>query len=75
LIVRAGDPRALGDAIRRLRDDPALRARLGANAREAVASYTHEAWADAMSRAIAAARGSSKHDRSGCFDGPLGLLA
>ncbi len=63
LVVPAGDAGALNAAIRRLRDDPALRKRLGANAREAVASYTHDAWADAMSRAIAAARGSSKHGR------------
>ncbi len=57
LVVPAGDADALGAAIRRLRDDPALRARLGANAREAVAAYTHEAWADAMARAIARREG------------------
>ena len=34
LVVPAGDADALGAAIRRLRDDPALRARLGANARD-----------------------------------------
>ncbi len=57
LVVPAGDADALGAAIRRLRDDADLRTRLGANARDAVAAYTHEAWADALSRAIAAARG------------------
>jgi glycosyltransferase involved in cell wall biosynthesis len=57
LVVPAGDAGALGGAIRRLRDDAALRRQLGANARAAVATYTHEAWADAMARAIAAARG------------------
>jgi glycosyltransferase involved in cell wall biosynthesis len=57
LIVPAGDSRALGDAIRRLRDDPGLRTRLGANARAEVAKYTQDAWAGAMSRAIAVARG------------------
>ena len=36
LVVPAGDERALAAALRRLHDDPALRARLGANAREAV---------------------------------------
>ena len=57
LVVPAGDADALGAAIRRLRDDSELRTRLGANAREAVAAYTHAAWADAMSRAIAEAKG------------------
>ena len=40
LVVPAGDVRALADAIRRLHDDPALRERLGANAREAVRGPT-----------------------------------
>jgi glycosyltransferase involved in cell wall biosynthesis len=55
LVVPAGDAQALGAAIRRLADDPALRARLGAGAREAVAAYTHEAWAGGMARALSAA--------------------
>jgi glycosyltransferase involved in cell wall biosynthesis len=59
LIVPAGDATALRGALRRLRGDRALRLRLGAAAREAVAGYTHEAWADGMSRALAAA-GASK---------------
>ena len=37
LVVRAGDPDALAAALRRLHDDPALRARLGANAARDVA--------------------------------------
>jgi alcohol dehydrogenase len=44
-------------AMRRLHDDPPLRARLGAAARAAVAPYTQQAWAAAMSRALAAATG------------------
>ena len=56
LVVAPGDPEALAAALRRLRDDPALRARLGAAAREAVAAYSHEAWAAGMQRALAAAR-------------------
>jgi hypothetical protein len=43
--------------LQRLHDDPELRARLGANAREAVAAYSYDAWADGMARAIAAAEG------------------
>ena len=50
LVVPAGDVGALAAALRRLHDDPALRARLGADAREAVAAYTHDAWAAGMSR-------------------------
>ena len=49
LVVPAGDAGALAAALRRLHDEPALRARLGAAAREAVAAYTHDAWAAGMS--------------------------
>jgi glycosyltransferase involved in cell wall biosynthesis len=54
LVVPADDPVALAVAIRRLRDDAPLRARLGASARAAVDAYTHERWAAGMSRALAA---------------------
>jgi glycosyltransferase involved in cell wall biosynthesis len=54
LVVPAGDAAALAAAIRRLHDDPALRARLGEQAREDVAPYTQAAWAAGMSRALAA---------------------
>ena len=54
LVVPAGDAGALAAALRRMHDDPALRARLGAAAREAVAAYTHDAWAAGVSRALAA---------------------
>ena len=50
LVVPAGDARALAAALRRLHDDPALRARLGANAREAVRAHSHAAWADGHER-------------------------
>ncbi len=44
LLVPAGDAAALGAAIRRLRDDPALRARLGERARQlAFEQYTWDA--------------------------------
>jgi len=53
LVVAAGDSRALAGAIRRLADDGALRARLGAAGRQAVQSYSHDAWAEGFSHALA----------------------
>jgi glycosyltransferase involved in cell wall biosynthesis len=55
LVVPAGDAGALAAALRRLRDDPALRERLGGAARRAVATYTPAAWAAGMARALAGA--------------------
>ena len=55
LVVPAGDSRALAQAMKRLHDDPSLRARLGAAARVAVASYTQDAWAVGMARGLVAA--------------------
>jgi glycosyltransferase involved in cell wall biosynthesis len=55
LVVPAGDAEALAGALRRLHDDPALRTRLGAAGRAAVAAYTHDAWAAGIARALAAA--------------------
>jgi glycosyltransferase involved in cell wall biosynthesis len=57
LVVRAGDPDALAAALQTLHDDPALRARLGANAARDVAAYTHGAWADAFADALRSATG------------------
>jgi glycosyltransferase involved in cell wall biosynthesis len=62
LVVPAGDAQALTDAISRLKDDPALRRRLGENARAAVAGYTPQAWARGMSGALQAAGAG----RGGC---------
>ena len=64
LIVPAGDADALARALRRLHDDPALRARLGAAGREAVRAYDHAAWADGMARGLAAAGAGRAKD--GC---------
>jgi glycosyltransferase involved in cell wall biosynthesis len=58
LVVPAGDESALAAAIRRLHDDPSERERLGAAARADVSPYTHAAWAEAMSRALADATGA-----------------
>jgi glycosyltransferase involved in cell wall biosynthesis len=63
LVVPAGDTDALGVAIRRLHDDPALRDRLAAAGAEAVAAYTYEAWASGFAAAL---RGTTA---------PEGLLA
>lgn len=56
LVVPAGDPVALARAFTRLLDDEALRTRLGAAGRDALAGHTHEAMADAFGRALSAAR-------------------
>ncbi len=52
LVVPAGDVPALAAALRRLHDDPALRARLGAAGKQAASAFTHDAWAAGMSRAL-----------------------
>ncbi len=61
LVVPAGDAGALAAAITRLRDDGALRGRLAAAGRDAVAGHTFEAWAAGFGAALAsvsAGRGS-----------------
>ena len=52
LVVPAGDPTALASALRRVHDEPGLRERLGAAAREDVKPYTAQAWADGVSAAL-----------------------
>lgn len=54
LVVPAGDAGALAGAIRRLRDDPALRRALGAAAHERVQGHSPDAWADGMGRGLQA---------------------
>jgi glycosyltransferase involved in cell wall biosynthesis len=53
LIVPAGDSLALAGAIRRLADDGELCARLGRAGAERVLGYSHEAWAEGFSKALA----------------------
>jgi glycosyltransferase involved in cell wall biosynthesis len=65
LVVPAGDAAALGAALTRLHDDPALRRRLGGAAREAVRDYTHDAWAAGFSRGLGAV-GASRVAEGGC---------
>jgi glycosyltransferase involved in cell wall biosynthesis len=64
LVVPAGDDGALAAALRRMADDAALRARLGAAARDAVRPYNHGAWAAGISRALAAVGASRR--QGGC---------
>ena len=56
LVVKAGDAGALAAALRRLHDDPRLRARLGANARRDVFPYTFESWAAGFAAALRSLR-------------------
>jgi glycosyltransferase involved in cell wall biosynthesis len=55
VVVPAGDAAALAAALRRLRDDPALRARLAAAARADVAAFTPAGWVQAVRAALALA--------------------
>ncbi|MCW2967094.1 MAG: glycosyltransferase family 4 protein [Solirubrobacteraceae bacterium] len=52
LIVAAGDPRALREAIGRLRSHPELRDRLAGNGLRDVAAFSHEAWAGGFETAL-----------------------
>ncbi len=52
LVVPAADPAALAAAIRRLRDDAPLRARLAAAARRDAAVYTFDAWASGFATGL-----------------------
>lgn len=65
LVVPAGDAWALAGALRRLREDPEQRARMGAAARADVAPYTHEAWAQSISDALRDAQGAGSPGRGG----------
>jgi glycosyltransferase involved in cell wall biosynthesis len=53
LVVPAGDPVPLAAAISSLARDPELRRRLGAAGRAEIVRYTHEAWAQGFSQALA----------------------
>ena len=53
LIVPAGRPRALADAIAALAADPQLRSRLGATGAEDVLAFSHDAWARGFAQALA----------------------
>jgi glycosyltransferase involved in cell wall biosynthesis len=61
LVVPAGDSDALAQAIVSLATDPELRARLAAAAAQDVRAYTHDAWAEGFSRALASLGLSRTH--------------
>ncbi|HEV7495626.1 glycosyltransferase family 4 protein [Baekduia sp.] len=63
LVVPAGDTAALAGALRRLREDPALRARLGAAAAQDAAAFTFDAWAAGVSSALVSVGASQEGDR------------
>jgi glycosyltransferase involved in cell wall biosynthesis len=52
LVVPAGEPLALANAMRRLAGDPQLRATLGARGAADVRAYSHDAWAEGFARAL-----------------------
>ena len=61
VVVPAGDANALSRAIERVLGDAALRARLGAAARDAVAAHSYDAMAAAFDRALATALAARRH--------------
>jgi glycosyltransferase involved in cell wall biosynthesis len=63
LVVPAGDSVALAGALRRLREDPVLRARLGAAAAQDAAAFTFDAWAAGVSAALVSVGASDGRDR------------
>jgi glycosyltransferase involved in cell wall biosynthesis len=67
LIVHAGDPAALAAAMRRLATEPALRERMGTTGARDVRAYSHAAWAEGFSRALASV-GVSLHGGGGAGD-------
>lgn len=63
LVVPAGDATALAAALRRLRDDAPLRARLGAQAQADAAAYTQDAWAAGIGAALVSVGAGREGDR------------
>jgi glycosyltransferase involved in cell wall biosynthesis len=61
IVVPAGDAGSLATAITRLAGDPGLRRRLGSAGRAAVAGYSHDAWAQGFSEALATVGLSRAH--------------
>jgi glycosyltransferase involved in cell wall biosynthesis len=60
LVTPSGDPAALAENLRAVCRDAELRARLGQAARADVGPFSHAAWVDGMSRALAAVGASRR---------------
>jgi glycosyltransferase involved in cell wall biosynthesis len=60
LVVPAGDAAALAAAIGRLGEDAQMRVRLGAAGARDVRAYSHAAWAEGFSEALASVGASSR---------------
>ncbi|MGH2834491.1 MAG: glycosyltransferase family 4 protein, partial [Solirubrobacteraceae bacterium] len=60
LVVKAGDAQALAEAMRRLAGERQLRQRLGQAGAHDVLAYTHTAWADGFSSALASVQLSAR---------------
>jgi glycosyltransferase involved in cell wall biosynthesis len=63
LVVPAGDATALASALRRLHDDPALRARLGDSGACDVQAFSLTAWVDGFAGALLASTAGPDGDR------------
>ncbi len=63
LVVPVGDTAALAGALRRLREDSALRSRLGAAAAQDAAAFTFDAWAAGVSSALVSVGAGQEGDR------------
>jgi glycosyltransferase involved in cell wall biosynthesis len=63
LVIPAGDTAALAGALHTLREDPALRARLGAAAAQDAAAFTFDAWAAGISSALVSVGAGQEGDR------------
>jgi len=63
LVIPAGDTAALAGALCTLREDPALRARLGAAAAQDAAAFTFDAWAAGVSSALVSVGAGQEGDR------------
>lgn len=70
LVVPAGDAAALAAALERLGCSPELRARMGEAGARAVSGYTHAAWAQGFSRALASLGVSRASVGAASFGGP-----
>jgi glycosyltransferase involved in cell wall biosynthesis len=70
LVVPAGDPAALAGALGELARDGALRARLGEAGAGDVRAFSHDAWAEGFSAALASVGASRRRQAVGSGENP-----